>query len=170
MHTNNKWNILSLDQNYRSWFKALERVNPITRVPISNQISNTTYHNTNQLNIIKNGFCPCHFHSPDFLKFTLNINNNLFRSGKGTHLSSTSMTTIQAQHLIYNKYFKWRRLQFKGMRKVYLFTSIVGFKYIARNKASNGAYEILCGDLNTKEILKLEIFLVAPKGPCPKKE
>jgi hypothetical protein len=56
------------------------------------------------------------------------------------------------------------------MRKVYLFTSIVGFKYIARNKASNGAYEILCGDLNTKEILKLEIFLVAPKGPCPKKE
>jgi hypothetical protein len=43
------------------------------------------------------------------------------------------------------------------MRKVYLLTNVVGFKYIAKNEASNGAYEILCGDLNTKEILKLEI-------------
>ncbi len=42
------------------------------------------------------------------------------------------------------------------MRKVSLFASVVGFKYIIRNKASNGVYKILCGDLNTKEIFKLE--------------
>jgi hypothetical protein len=49
-------------------------------------------------------------------------------------------------------------LQFKDRRKVSLFTNVVEFKYIARSKASNGAYEILYGDLNTKNILKLEII------------
>jgi hypothetical protein len=51
-------------------------------------------------------------------------------------------------------------MQFKGMRKVYLFSNVVGFKYIARNKVGNGHYEILYGDLNTKKILKLEIVEV----------
>jgi hypothetical protein len=44
------------------------------------------------------------------------------------------------------------------MRKVSLLTNVVGFKYIAKSKASNGAYEILCGDLNNKKILKLQII------------
>jgi len=44
------------------------------------------------------------------------------------------------------------------MRKVFLLTSVVGFKYIIRNKAKNGAFKILCGDSNTKEIFKLEII------------
>jgi hypothetical protein len=51
-------------------------------------------------------------------------------------------------------------MQFKGMKKVYLLTNVVGFKYIARNKVGSGRYEILCGDLNTKEIFKLEIVEV----------
>jgi hypothetical protein len=42
------------------------------------------------------------------------------------------------------------------MKKVSLFTNVVGFKYIVRNKASNEAYKIISGDLNTKELFKLE--------------
>jgi hypothetical protein len=38
-----------------------------------------TSHNINQPNFIKNRFFPSHFHSPDLLKFVVNINNNLFR-------------------------------------------------------------------------------------------
>ncbi len=34
------------------------------------------------------------------------------------------------------------------MGKAYLFINVVGFKYIARNRARG--YEILCWDLNTK--------------------
>jgi hypothetical protein len=48
-------------------------------------------------------------------------------------------------------------MQFKSMRKVYLLTTIVGFKYITRNRVGDGWYEILYEDLSTKEILKLEI-------------
>jgi hypothetical protein len=48
-------------------------------------------------------------------------------------------------------------MQFKGMRKVYLLSNVDGFKYITRNKVGNGRYEILYGDLSTKEIFKLEI-------------
>jgi hypothetical protein len=44
-------------------------------------------------------------------------------------------------------------MQFKGMRKVYLLSNVVGFKYIARNKVGSGRYEFLYRDLGTKEIL-----------------
>jgi len=43
------------------------------------------------------------------------------------------------------------------MRKGFLLTIIVGFKYVARNMARSGGYEIFYRDLNTKEIFKLEI-------------
>jgi hypothetical protein len=43
------------------------------------------------------------------------------------------------------------------MKKDSLFTNVVGFKYITRNKVGSGGYEIFCGDSNTKKILKFEI-------------
>jgi hypothetical protein len=36
------------------------------------------------------------------------------------------------------------------MKKVSLLTSVVGFKYIVKNKVGNEGYEFFCGDL--KEI------------------
>jgi hypothetical protein len=43
------------------------------------------------------------------------------------------------------------------MRKGYLLTIVVGFKYIARNMARSEGYEIIYRDSSTKEIFKLEI-------------
>ncbi len=43
------------------------------------------------------------------------------------------------------------------MRKVFLLTNVARFKYFTRNKASNGGYEIFCGDLSNKKMLKLDI-------------
>jgi hypothetical protein len=44
------------------------------------------------------------------------------------------------------------------VKKVSLFTSVAGAKYIAKNKVCSGGNEIFCGDSNTKEILNLEII------------
>jgi hypothetical protein len=41
------------------------------------------------------------------------------------------------------------------MKKVSLLTSVVGFKYIIRNKVGSVGYEFLCGD--SKEVHKFEI-------------
>ncbi len=46
------------------------------------------------------------------------------------------------------------------MKKVYLLSNVVGFKYIAINKVGIAQYEFLYGDLGTTKIFKLEIVEV----------
>jgi hypothetical protein len=54
-----------------------------------------TSHSRNQPNLIKNGLYPWAFHSPNLLKFAIDIINNLLGIlGRGTHSSSTFITTI----------------------------------------------------------------------------
>jgi len=86
------------------------------------------------------------------------ISNNLFRDFGRRNAFIINIYNNSFKHgiWIYIKYFKWWRLQFKGMRKVSLLISVVGFKYIASNRVGNGGYEIFCWDSNTK-ILKLKI-------------
>ncbi len=88
----------------------------------------------------------------------INISNNLFRVSvrRTTFIINIYDNSCKDGIWIYNKYFKSKRLQFKGMKKVSLFTSVVGFKYMARNKVGSGGYEFLCGDL--KEVHKFEII------------
>ncbi len=119
--------------------------------------TNMTFHNINQPNLIKNGLCPWHFHSLDLLKFVVNI-NNLFRffGKRNTFIINIYNNSFKHGMWIDINDLKWRRLQFKGMRKVFLFTGVVGFKYITINKV--GEYGFFIGIRTPKKYLNLNLF------------